>query len=227
MTNQTTLSSEASKLIAELGVEPIEVLHKLARDYTGQKYGTLTVLCPVRYRDKKRYMFWLVQCDCGNYLMRRSDHLKEKRVYRCNVCLPLRSDHPIYNSWKSLRQRCNDKNGASYARYGGRGIKVCKRWDSWNNFRDDMYPTFKKGLSLDRIDNNKGYSPENCRWATQEEQHNNTRKNRYITYKGVKKSVAQWSRATGIKPITILNRLNSGMVVERVLSKKSLCKKNI
>lgn len=85
------------------------------------------------------------------------------------------SKHRLYLCWFNMMQRCFDKNHKFYACYGGRGISVCDEWLDVSNFIEDMYPSFKEGLTLDRIDNNKGYYKDNCRWATQEIQSRNTR----------------------------------------------------
>lgn len=96
---------------------------------------------------------------------------------------------------------------ADYPRYGGRGIKICDRWqNSFNNFLEDMGPTFKNGLSLDRIDNDGNYEPSNCRWATNKEQQNNKRTNRLITINGITKNLTQWIDETHLKRSTVYMR---------------------
>lgn len=96
-------------------------------------------------------------------------------------------------TWKRMRQRCLS-SAKRFKYWNGRGITICKRWDKFENFLEDMGKRPGKGYSLDRIDNNKGYSPENCRWATNKQQASNTRKNRFITYKGETKTISDWCK---------------------------------
>lgn len=110
--------------------------------------------------------------------------------------------------------RCHNKNHKDYYLYGKRGITVSKRWHIIANFIKDMYPTYKKGLYLDRIDNNKEYSKNNCRWSTAFEQANNTRKN--VRFNG--KTIAQQSREIGLAPNTILMRIRRGWSKEKAFN---------
>jgi hypothetical protein len=116
-------------------------------------------------------------------------------------------------------QRCTNSNYTYYKDYGGRGIKVCDRWlNSFEDFLADMREA-PKGLSLDRIDNNGDYTPENCRWATIKEQCNNTRCNHLLTYNGKTQSISQWANELGTKWITLYKRINTyGWSVDRALS---------
>ena len=140
-------------------------------------------------KSKNKFRQGLFRCDCGNIFKARVSCVKYGTVKSCG-CLVSKtnrilmsktfkthglSKHPIYNIWRGMLYRCNNKKSANFKYYGGRGIKVCKRWLKIENFIEDMYPSFKEGLSLDRIDNDKGYSPDNCRWANQSTQINNTR----------------------------------------------------
>jgi hypothetical protein len=112
---------------------------------------------------------------------------------------------PMYRMWKHMRSRCNNPNNSRYADYGGRGIKVCERWSMFNNFIKDMGPK-PEGKSLDRVDNSKGYSPENCRWSTIKEQANNKRNNRLFNIGGAIKTLAQWIDESEVKSSTIRQR---------------------
>ena len=107
-----------------------------------------------------------------------------------------------------MRQRCLNPNCKDYPNYGGRGIKICERWNSYELFKEDMEAGFSRELSLDRINNDKDYYKENCRWATKETQNNNTRQNNYIEFNGLSKTLPQWSRLLGIKRSTLAQRLH-------------------
>jgi hypothetical protein len=111
-----------------------------------------------------------------------------------------------YAIWSTMKQRCNNQNNVDYKDYGGRGIKVCDRWNDFANFIEDMGKCPSKNHSLDRIDNDSGYNPENCKWTTGKFQCNHTRKNVLITLGDVTMTVAQWSDHTGIGYTTIYNR---------------------
>jgi hypothetical protein len=98
---------------------------------------------------------------------------------------------PTYQSWQAMKQRCNQPNHKHFENYGGRGVKVCDRWNTYANFLADMGAR-PDGCSLDRIDNDKGYEPSNCKWATRTEQNRNNSQNRNITFKGQTKCLAEW-----------------------------------
>ncbi len=125
---------------------------------------------------------------------------------------------PEYNAWRSLKQRCNNKNCLLYKYYGGRGIKVCKRWASYNNFIKDMGKKPYKSFELDRINVDKDYKPSNCRWVDKRTQQRNQRRTVFIVYKGVRKKRLEWGELLGINPDTIRRRLDRGHTVERALS---------
>lgn len=129
--------------------------------------------------------------------------------------------NPTYNIWKDMRHRCENINHHAYRRYGGRGIEVCKRWNNVLNFIKDM-GFRKKGMTLERINNDGNYCKENCKWSTRVEQANNRSSNRFITKGDLKMTVSEWSKHTGIKSATIRRRLSLGWSVEEALDSVKL-----
>ena|SRR2546425_6862076 len=126
---------------------------------------------------------------------------------------------PEYQSWHHMKGRCLNPNEDAYARYGGRGITVCDRWlHSFAAFLADMGPRPSSGHTIERLDNSKGYSPDNCVWATWIEQENNRKDNREITFQGRTLTLAQWVKVTGICWSTIAQRLKRGWSAEKTLT---------
>lgn len=123
-----------------------------------------------------------------------------------------------YSTWLSMRQRCTNPHYQYYYLYGGKGIKVCERWNDYDLFIKDMGKKPGRNYSIERIDSDKDYCPENCRWATPKEQANNTSRNVKITYKGVTKTKAQWAEYIGITRGSLDHRLRDGWTFERILS---------
>lgn len=134
------------------------------------------------------------------------------------------TNHPLYRTWSNAKSRCSDVNAQSYKDYGGRGITVCDEWkDDFQAFYDwAMVNGYKKGLTLERIDNNKGYAPENCKWATMKEQSNNRRNSRYLEFMGKKRTISQWADAIGISGDALYHRLKLGWSIERALTSPKL-----
>jgi hypothetical protein len=116
---------------------------------------------------------------------------------------------PIYRTWFNMKTRCRNTRTADFGRYGGRGIVFCDKWDRFAGFYEDMGASYQPGLTLERIDNNRGYSKDNCRWATRTEQANNRRSSHFITFNGETKTLAQWARSLGIKRSTLGARLTT------------------
>lgn len=179
----------------------------------GQKFGKLTVL---KYVGKSK---WLCKCDCGKETIVGTYHLKSGNTKSCG-CLNIQKiierntkhnlGHTrIYQTWKSIKRRCYGKNTVAYKNYGARGITVCQEWLSdFNNFYNWAISNgYQDDLSIDRIDVNKGYSPDNCHWATDIEQANNTRRNHLITYNDKTQTLAQWAREYNIAYNNLQNRI--------------------
>lgn len=123
-----------------------------------------------------------------------------------------------YRSWDAMTQRCTNPKHQAFHRYGGRGIVICERWRDFSNFLADMGQPPSKNHSLERENNNLGYSPDNCKWATKIEQQNNMVRNRWLTLNDRTLTVAQWARVLGIKPDLIDQRLRRGWSLERTLT---------
>lgn len=197
-------------------------------DVSGQRFGMLIVL--EKTRTESGLLVWRCLCDCGNVALSRAADLRRKWVQSCG-CLQAHNRHiigsrtmthnkrktPEYRVWLDMRRRCDTPSQSSYRRYGGRGIKVCARWNiSFESFLDDMGKRPSSVHSIERKDTNGNYEPENCRWATVIEQANNRRNNRLVEYRGKRMSVADLARTSGTKVIyhTILRRLNAGLSAE-------------
>ena len=186
---------------------------KQVQSFVGKRFGALTVM---RVNGTRFYTAEAAcECDCGNSasvpLTRLMyGHTKSCGCYRNGLLLKHgQSKTRLYRIWTEMVYRCNNPNNASYSRYGGRGIRVC---DDWLNFLSFWQWSLANGysydLSIDRIDNDGNYCPENCRWADNETQMNNQRRTHYLTHNGKTQSMAQWSRESGI-PYSILDgRIN-------------------
>ncbi len=124
---------------------------------------------------------------------------------------------PEYRSWYGMMKRCYDKKHPFYNNYGKRGIDVCDRWHVYANFLADMEKKPSKKHTIERIDNDKGYTPSNCRWATRQEQARNRSYQRRITVNGVTKLLIEWCNETGLNHPTIIKRLARGWTPERAI----------
>lgn len=125
--------------------------------------------------------------------------------------------------WKNMRQRCHNLNHPYYRNYGGRGITICGEWQSFNVFEQWAYANgYNDGLTIDRIDNNGNYEPNNCRWVTMKVQCNNKRDNRLIALNGKTQTVSQWADELGINYGVVRNRLHKGLPLEKVFENKDL-----
>lgn len=203
---------------------------------TGQVFGRLTVLGLSDLKNSKnRSRLWVCVCTCGNKVVKDTTHLKNGHVKSCG-CLQKEhmdefkeklagrvthgmSRERLFRIWDGMIKRCEDAASCSYKNYGGRGITVCEEWHSLESFiewaRNNGY---SEDLSIDRIDNNAGYSPDNCRWANRIEQANNKRNNILITYNGETHTLPEWSTITGIKQATLRYRMGSGWDIYEVMN---------
>lgn len=186
--------------------------------FPGAKFGMLTII--EKYLDDPKIGdLWYTECECGNKTIKNGKRLLSGTISCGCMCHAHNSHpkhgkhgHPLYRRWSSMKTRCMNKNQPAYKNYGGRGISVCKEWvDSFEAFYEwAINNGFSENLSLDRIDVNGDYSPENCRWATPSEQSNNRRKNHIITVCAESLTIAQASEKYGVRPDTILARIRRG-----------------
>lgn len=186
------------------------------------KFGRWTVLSLSTI--KGRYEFNLCRCICGTVRHVRTFELKAGNSKSCGclnreISSQIHSTHgmsktPEYVAWHNMIKRCNNPNVQCYYNYGGRGIKVCKRWMKFENFIKDMGLRPSSAHSLERVNNNGNYKPSNCKWATRSHQNNNTRLTRMITAKGVTMSVTGWSVKMGLSRDCIWGRICRGWADE-------------
>lgn len=204
-------------------------------DLTGQRFGRLTVIekSPSRRGDKT---WWSCKCDCGSTLEVWSVYLRNGTTKSCG-CLNRemcsarlkayrkrngadgRSKTRLHSIWAGMKERCLSPGSHAYALYGGRGITVCDEWrNSFDAFRDwALTHGYSEDLSIDRIDVDGDYCPENCRWADAITQSNNTRCNHMLTYSGRTMSVSRWAVEIGISRGTLVSRLSAGWSVQQAI----------
>lgn len=203
-------------------------------DITGTRFGRLVAIKFVGRENNSSK--WLCRCDCGNEVVRGYESLKSNHEHSCGCYFKegnMYRKHSgcgtlTYSSWSGLRARCLNPKSHAYAEYGGRGIKLCERWQGehgYENFLADMGERPSKEHTLDRIDVNGNYEPSNCRWATKVEQSNNTRKNIRIEYHGETRTISDWCRALGIENISrARKRYYRGLPLEKVFSNDDIVK---
>lgn len=166
-------------------------------------------------------------CECGNTRVRIISVVKYGRSTHCGCKTSGPKKHnmsksPEYRSWKSMKDRCYRKKNRAYHNYGGRGITVCDRWmdkeKGFENFYEDMGPRPSKDHSIDRINNDRNYDKQNCRWATQKQQANNKGNNRIIEFDGIKYTVSEFSELHDMSHSVVLDRLDSNWSIEEIIN---------
>lgn len=190
------------------------------RDLSNKKFGRLTALYRV-YPEDKKGTWWFCKCDCGNTVVVSSGGLIRGDNRTCKNCLDKKViPKRLMNIFTGMRKRCYNTNRQGYKNYGGRGIKIC---DDWLANRQSFYDWalnngYKDNLTIDRIDNNGNYSPDNCRWISREEQGYNKTTTHYLTYGGVRKSLIEWAKELNIDYDVFRSRVKLGWSMERIIS---------
>ena len=200
-------------------------------DLMGQRFGRLVVIERAG-TSKNGQVIWRCLCDCGKEADVLSISLRRGLTRSCG-CLSREkvserttarnTTHgarhtKLYNTWRGMRERCENPSHKSYSDYGGRGISVCAEWQDFTAFQKwALASGYKDGLSLDRIDSNGNYEPSNCRWADKKQQSRNRRSNHLITYKGQTKTAIEWAEQFHINRDTLAMRLKAGWSVEKAL----------
>lgn len=197
-------------------------------DLTGKRFGRLVVLR--RHGTSSLPVKWRCRCDCGTEKTVRAHHLKSGSTKSCGCWRdevnrrPTSHGHATagrsatYVTWEAIKQRCHNPNAVGYDSYGGRGIEMCERWrDSFENFLADMGER-PEGKTLERVDNDGDYEPDNCRWASSREQASNRRNTRMISYGGREQTLTQWAREYSLSRGVLWHRINLGWSLERALT---------
>ena len=188
-------------------------------DLTGQTFGWLTVI--ERAHNRGPTTCWDCRCRCGQFVTARYPNLRSGRSRSCGCLMKevskntltthgLSQELPrLYRIWKNMRTRCFNPRTTCYVRYGGRGVTVCEDWHGYAAFHEWATTNgYREDLSIDRINNDGNYEPNNCRWATPKDQARNTSRKRLITHGGETKSLAEWSSKTGIHRRTLSSRFD-------------------
>lgn len=224
-------------------------MNKEIIDLTGKRFSRLQVICfdhYTLYRNKK-VKYWKCLCDCGNYVIREQRCLISGKTKSCG-CYQLecfkeivqkhgKSQTHIYKVYYAMKKRCTNKNDERYMSYGGRGISICNEWLGEDGFINFYNWSMNNGytynnenkrnkISLDRINNNGNYCPENCRWTDNITQSNNKRNNIIIDYNGKTLSLKEWSKILKLDYHLLLVRLRNGWSVDRAFTELPFIGKN-
>lgn len=204
----------------------------IKNDLTGMTFGELTVLL-LSFDEPGKKKKWLCRCSCGNECVVSGSNLVSGHTKRCSACgykvtaqkvtTHGHTGTKLYQTWNTMKNRCNNPNVKSYSDYGARGIRVCDEWDNSARFIEwALKSGYKEGMEIDRIDTDGDYCPENCRWVSRLENANNKRNNKFITHDGMTKTLAEWSRYYDVNYKSLSRNILKGYslieAVERIRS---------
>lgn len=198
-------------------------------DLTGKKYARLTVIERAGSTPHKKAL-WRCRCDCGNEVIVIGSHLLNGNTnscgcYKIDTTKVRQSSHGksktrLYHIWKNMRQRCDNPNKPDYKYYGGKGISIDDRWGDYSVFEKWAIENgYREDLTIDRIDVDGNYCPENCRWVSMVEQARNMSRNRFITYNGETHCLSEWGEILGISSKVLGHRINTyGWSIDRAFT---------
>lgn len=219
----------------------IKIKRNLAtNNLVNKRYNKLVVLKQSNYRKYNQLSLDCI-CDCGNTVIATTNELNFKRVQSCGCLLKELNKNNnttrkyknkrLYTIYFNMKNRCLNPNNTHYKYYGGKGITICDEWLGKNGSTNFCDWAFKNGymddLTIERIDNSKGYSPNNCRWAKTIEQYYNKTNNNKITICGVTRTLSQWCNIFNVKYSTVSDRYYSGWNIEKALTTPLLKQKGI
>jgi len=191
----------------------------MVKDLTGERFERLLVTG--RAPSRKSSPYWNCICDCGNEREVLNYNLVIGKTRSCG-CIKKKeksiSHTRIYSIWAHVKNRCLNSNNDRYSSYGGRGITICDKWLSFSGFYEDMKDGYSDDLSIDRIDNDKGYSKENCRWATDEQQAYNRRNTLMLTFNNKTKTLNEFAKMFNINKEALRGRIRRGWSIEEALT---------
>ncbi len=195
------------------------------KDISNQKFGRLTALRP-NGKTKAGKMLWLCQCECGNLVTISGVSLRNGNTRSCGCVVKEKLQQRntrhgkcgtrLYRIYRGMVQRCNDPKQKCFAQYGGKGIAICDEWREYSAFEKWAFANgYAPNLTIDRIDNNGDYCPQNCRWVDSFMQAHNKSNNRMITYNGKTQTISEWARELGVAAGTIRYRLKKGQPITK------------
>lgn len=199
-------------------------------ELVGQVFDRWTVVSRAENTPQGQAM-WTCRCECGvektlKSIVLRRGLSKSCGCWKLEMLVERSTKHghgpasgysPTYSTWAAMVKRCTNPNAPTYYRYGGRGIEVCERWRDFVNFLADMGEK-PDGMTLDRVDNEGHYGPDNCRWATMKVQGRNRSNNHVITFRGETRCLSEWAETVGINLATLKDRLENGWAIEEAFS---------
>ncbi len=202
-------------------------LHGNTANLVGDRFDRLVVISFARHTERHEVL-WNCLCECGNTHQATTASLNRGNVRSCGCLIGDfnrsnsthgRSKTPEYYAWRNIIARCCNRKDAAYHNYGARGITVCDAWlSSFEAFLADMGERPSARHSIERKDNEQGYSPENCEWTTRKKQCRNRRSNRLWTFDGITLCVSEWAERLGVQHAALMGRFHSGWSIEKILT---------